>query len=393
MRGDSNLKKNLGSLHFNLFHSCTGISSEYLVEYCIYKKAPVRRFLFQTNPSKALVFEIWEIRRCSSRPCSKLSSKYPQSVFDRPQWQALKILLAEFPLMVTKRPFMLKVNVVRICSNMKASSMWRTNWSTKKLTGGARGRYYSRLNWEPHIYYWITISYSYHKTKCPARAQTENDQIIKLVHEHSHISDASSIEAKAIRSQIKSKALSTEDCPRKVIGKLMSQAPDAVIAKLPSVSNLAHSVSRYRRKEEGGTKDPSNLAELVLDVPHQLTTKGEMFLLHDIQQPDGRTMIFATKENLRFLSNCSHWYMDGTFKIAPKLFTQLYSIHGISWFLWEVSTLYCWFPFQENALVEFFHWSMQSHRIRVKTPTNQYWKPCDILSRHYVQLTSQWTSN
>ena len=41
-----------------------------------------------------------------------------------------------------------------------------------------------------------------------------------------------------------------------------------------------------------------------------------------------RHLVFATGEQLSFLNNAYRWYMDGTFKIIDKSFTQLYSIHA-----------------------------------------------------------------
>lgn len=41
-----------------------------------------------------------------------------------------------------------------------------------------------------------------------------------------------------------------------------------------------------------------------------------------------RHLVFATVDQLRHLGNIVGWYMDGTFEIIQKPFTQLYSIHG-----------------------------------------------------------------
>lgn len=39
--------------------------------------------------------------------------------------------------------------------------------------------------------------------------------------------------------------------------------------------------------------------------------------------------MFTSKTNVRYLALCEHWFADGTFKTVPKLFKQLYSIHGL----------------------------------------------------------------
>ena len=45
--------------------------------------------------------------------------------------------------------------------------------------------------------------------------------------------------------------------------------------------------------------------------------------------PDCRSkiLIFATDASLQLLASSNHWFMDGTFKIVPELFFQLYTVH------------------------------------------------------------------
>ena len=39
-------------------------------------------------------------------------------------------------------------------------------------------------------------------------------------------------------------------------------------------------------------------------------------------------MIFVSDDDLEFLSTCSHWFADGTFRVSPPGYDQLYTIHG-----------------------------------------------------------------
>ncbi|CAF1391294.1 unnamed protein product [Adineta ricciae] len=59
-----------------------------------------------------------------------------------------------------------------------------------------------------------------------------------------------------------------------------------------------------------------------------MSNAGDQFLLYDNEKGDNRIIIFSTRTDLNRLSHSDHWHMDGTFKISPKLFYQLYSIHG-----------------------------------------------------------------
>ena len=42
-----------------------------------------------------------------------------------------------------------------------------------------------------------------------------------------------------------------------------------------------------------------------------------------------RMLVFATQQNLALLARSNHWVMDGTFKVVPELFFQLYTIHAL----------------------------------------------------------------
>ena len=39
--------------------------------------------------------------------------------------------------------------------------------------------------------------------------------------------------------------------------------------------------------------------------------------------------MYATKEGLDILEKWDAWYVDGTFKTVPRLFLQLYTVHGL----------------------------------------------------------------
>ncbi|ODM87861.1 hypothetical protein Ocin01_18821 [Orchesella cincta] len=51
------------------------------------------------------------------------------------------------------------------------------------------------------------------------------------------------------------------------------------------------------------------------------------FLLYDSGASNKRILIFGTMKNLRHMENSTEWFSDGTFKVAPLLFDQLYTIH------------------------------------------------------------------
>ena len=56
--------------------------------------------------------------------------------------------------------------------------------------------------------------------------------------------------------------------------------------------------------------------------------RGDRFLLFDCGVGDvNRLIIFATNDAIRLITTNPHWFIDGTFKVCPEIFFQIYTIH------------------------------------------------------------------
>ena len=51
--------------------------------------------------------------------------------------------------------------------------------------------------------------------------------------------------------------------------------------------------------------------------------------MHD-SSDENRILIFTTDDDLQLLQQCNHWFMDGTFSTVPTMYTQLYTVHGLT---------------------------------------------------------------
>jgi hypothetical protein len=76
--------------------------------------------------------------------------------------------------------------------------------------------------------------------------------------------------------------------------------------------------------------DPVNREAIpILSIENQQTSNGERFLIFDSGVDDlERIFIFGTVQALQLLANSEDWFGDGTFKVCPEVFFQLYTIHA-----------------------------------------------------------------
>ena len=91
---------------------------------------------------------------------------------------------------------------------------------------------------------------------------------------------------------------------------------------LPSKASLFKVSQRVRQKKDLiQFPDP---ASRNFDVPEDFNS----FLVHDTGKEDHeRIMVFGDNEMNNYLQSSQSWLEDGTFKLSPKMFYQLYTVH------------------------------------------------------------------
>ena len=99
---------------------------------------------------------------------------------------------------------------------------------------------------------------------------------------------------------------------------------------LPDLSNLRRNI-RHQWQEQNILPNPPRKEDVpVLPHEYQMTGTSERFLLFDSGVGDiNRMFIFATNGGIDMLSNSSQWFGDGTFKLCPQIFSQLYTNHAL----------------------------------------------------------------
>ena len=107
--------------------------------------------------------------------------------------------------------------------------------------------------------------------------------------------------------------------------------PETAAVNLPQVSNLKRTILS-QRKDNDLPPTPLRREDIpVLEERCQVIEAGEQFLIFDSGLGDNeRTVIFATQQGIHFLYNNSYWFIDGTFKLCPERFYQIYTIHALN---------------------------------------------------------------
>ncbi|CAF2161520.1 unnamed protein product [Rotaria magnacalcarata] len=100
------------------------------------------------------------------------------------------------------------------------------------------------------------------------------------------------------------------------------------IVRLPARDNIKRRIRMLRHNNQV-VKDPND--PNFPSVPIQLTktARKDQFLRCDTGPGDDRILIFASDEQVDVLQDTDEFLVDGTFKVVPDIFYQLYIIHGV----------------------------------------------------------------
>uniref|UniRef100_T1IJY6 Uncharacterized protein n=1 Tax=Strigamia maritima TaxID=126957 RepID=T1IJY6_STRMM len=164
-----------------------------------------------------------------------------------------------------------------------------------------------------------------HYMSCGGRLTTTHDviqpQILIGPNEHSHNPDATRCDVIRITNNMKKRALDTYEPPGQIIHASLAAEIMEVKLALPTANALTQ--IKY-------PKEPDSLNQLGFAAlePFCETLAGDRFLYGALTTACGfKCLLFTTLGNLQHLSRATSILADGTFKVVPHLFTQLYTLH------------------------------------------------------------------
>lgn len=102
------------------------------------------------------------------------------------------------------------------------------------------------------------------------------------------------------------------------------------LKRVPTHQQLVKFISDRRHDANPIAQSATHLDNLVLTDALKKTESGKLFLLYDngVEAKEDRMIAYATQENIEKLGEATTWLCDGTFSTCPRLFKQLWVLHG-----------------------------------------------------------------
>jgi hypothetical protein len=159
---------------------------------------------------------------------------------------------------------------------------------------------------------------------------TSSSSSLEYAKPHSHPPAPGRVGAYKVRNVVKTAASTHATAkPHLIVASSLSNLPADVHQNL-NRSNLKRSIQRTRKKDALSTTPDLALAcdrsLILLYIP---TTLLQSWVHFDSGPGSDRIFILTTDSNLDLMRRSPRLCGDGTFKAAPKLWTQLYTIHGM----------------------------------------------------------------
>ncbi|KAL4088583.1 hypothetical protein QTP88_023672 [Uroleucon formosanum] len=138
------------------------------------------------------------------------------------------------------------------------------------------------------------------------------------------------IEAEIIVTKMKRRAIETTETTSTIINECVNGLTQSAKGILQNNEALRKMIRRKQNEVNSAPAAPIDLKTLQLPEIYKTYSPNdeinEQFLLADSGQESDRVLIFGRLSGLKILKNSGTWYCDGTFRIAPLLFSQVYVI-------------------------------------------------------------------
>ena len=147
--------------------------------------------------------------------------------------------------------------------------------------------------------------------------------------QHTHAPNANDCVTRKAVSSLKTLAKSTSRPVTEIYDQVdvaTHEEHPAATPELPIISSVKS--SPYRARREPYLPLPQEVADLE-ELPPLFTVIGQnrFMVKNTLYVGEEGSLIFATDACFRLLSKHRDWFMDGTFKVVPNMFRQLFTLH------------------------------------------------------------------
>lgn len=167
-----------------------------------------------------------------------------------------------------------------------------------------------------------------HRFHCKARLVSNGTRIVgDRQPDHTHAGNmATSLARKAV-GEMKN----VLDGPTATVSSsqaaVISTLDDQVLMALPRRALLARTLQRRRQKLTASDNDGNPLPPAPVNMMFDIPNRFADMILFDSGPGKNRIILLGCQELLDGLARADLWLADGTFKVVPTIFFQLYSIH------------------------------------------------------------------
>ena len=185
---------------------------------------------------------------------------------------------------------------------------------------------------------------------CKATVKTAFDRIIgKSDPLHTHSGNAANALARQAVGKMKEIMTQNIATPSASQGAVVVNLDGHVQMALPKRASLSRVLRRHRQIESMIANNGAALPPLPTDKDFIIPPRFRQNLLHDSGTGESRILVFGDVQLVTALGRATLWLADGTFKVVPGLFYQLYSIHFDSTGGVHPTALYCLLPNKTHA--------------------------------------------
>ena len=190
--------------------------------------------------------------------------------------------------------------------------------------------------------------------ECCGRLVLKDDSLVTNAPTHNHGAQQVEITVHKSKQKLKTSAASSSNSSKFLAATCISTLIDHEHrTKLGCQENSLKKMARLaRQKSNHHTTNPTSLEDLDIPPAYLRTHDGSNLLLWDSGYSTNlrRSYLFGTDDKISILQSSQNLVIDGTFKTAPNLFTQLLTVHSILDDGWRIPCAYGLLPGKREVL-------------------------------------------